>query len=219
MNDLLKESRDELSAVSDKLFVEIYEQGYNAGLTARKENGCAFCNIGDAIRGLAERLRVPEKPANQKRSDLIERAKEFVAEHGEGFEIVIYRPERIVLVWNIFYKDGVTYTHIGKAECNPSDVFNEQIGKAIALARALDIDIPQDFLEAVQPDEFVFGVAGRWTRNYDGKTFEASIDSDNPENDLYTANKDLNSNYTDWSATIIDDTNAEYETKNEGETK
>src|SRR5699024_9546881 len=45
----------------------------------------------------------------------------------------------------------------GIAKCHPDEVFNADIGKAIALARALKFDVPEDFLNAVQPTELVKG--------------------------------------------------------------
>lgn len=42
------------------------------------------------------------------------------------------------------------------AKCNPSDVFNEHIGKAIALGRALGLDVSK-FEKAAQPSEVVVG--------------------------------------------------------------
>ncbi|QDP99451.1 hypothetical protein FOH38_02150 [Lysinibacillus fusiformis] len=45
---------------------------------------------------------------------------------------------------------------INRAKCNPSDVFNEHIGKAIALGRALGLDV-SEFEQAVQPMEFTKG--------------------------------------------------------------
>ena len=44
----------------------------------------------------------------------------------------------------------------GIAKCNPDDVFNEHIGKAIALGRALGKDV-SEFENAVQPTEPVVG--------------------------------------------------------------
>src|SRR5699024_12435557 len=46
---------------------------------------------------------------------------------------------------------------VGRANCRPDEVSNADIGKAIALARALEIDVPNEFLSAVQPDELVKG--------------------------------------------------------------
>lgn len=48
---------------------------------------------------------------------------------------------------------------VGRAECHVDDVFNEHIGRAVALAKALDIveQLPPDILKAVQPNKVVVG--------------------------------------------------------------
>ncbi|OAJ75146.1 hypothetical protein AYJ08_05895 [Brevibacillus sp. SKDU10] len=45
----------------------------------------------------------------------------------------------------------------GIAECSPDDCFNVHIGKAIALRRALGLDVPTDYLNAPQPTEVRVG--------------------------------------------------------------
>lgn len=54
---------------------------------------------------------------------------------------------------------------VGKAiaKCNPSDVFNADIGKAIALGRALGLDVER-FEKAVQPSEVVVGQSFKVTQ-------------------------------------------------------
>lgn len=96
----------------------------------------------------------------------------------------------------------------GIAKCAPTDVFNADIGKAIALGRALGLDVSK-FEQAVQPTEVVVGQVvnntfehaelfgwgvGKVTR-IDGEGYHVTDDS--------------------WSfmdtAVIIDDTEAQYE--------
>ncbi|WP_181023578.1 hypothetical protein [Brevibacillus laterosporus] len=45
----------------------------------------------------------------------------------------------------------------GIAECSPDDCFNVHIGKAIALRRALGLDVPTEYLTAPQPTEVRVG--------------------------------------------------------------
>jgi len=52
------------------------------------------------------------------------------------------------------------------AKCNPSDVFNEHIGKAIALGRALGKDV-SEFENAPQPDVEVAGTISRTIFDYE----------------------------------------------------
>ncbi|MBU5252057.1 hypothetical protein KQI46_08905 [Lysinibacillus capsici] len=85
---------------------------------------------------------------NQQRAAIIEKAKKFVDEHKSK-----YRSE-----WNIvghtvqilIYDSNGMLMMFRQAKCNPSDVFNEHIGKAIALGRALGLDV-SEFEQAVQP--------------------------------------------------------------------
>ena len=119
---------------------------------------------------------------NQKRAAIIEKAKKFVETYskvgksdyngnGEGNDF--YRTWYFVV--EFFIKENkvtcvatrtnekghrVTvdkHTSVGRAKCAPSDVFNEHIGKAIALGRALGLDV-SEFEQAVQPDEVVVGM-------------------------------------------------------------
>lgn len=92
---------------------------------------------------------------NQQRAAIIEKAKKFVDEHKSK-----YRSE-----WNIvghtvqilIYDSNGMLMMFRQAKCNPSDVFNENIGKAIALGRALGLDV-SEFEQAVQPNEAVYGM-------------------------------------------------------------
>ena len=113
---------------------------------------------------------------NEQRKAVIERAKAFVAEvseraKGDDFNDignVIYRhrttrPEfhvnakkRTVVV---LLKGAHNPVLIGKAiaKCAPDDVFNADIGKAIALGRALGLDV-SEFENAPKPTEVVVGM-------------------------------------------------------------
>lgn len=47
--------------------------------------------------------------------------------------------------------------HVGRAKATPSDCFNVHIGKAIALRRALGLEVPDLYLNAPQPTEVRVG--------------------------------------------------------------
>lgn len=68
-------------------------------------------------------------------------------------EFVIDRKKRTVvaLIRDIEECDRVVLR--GIAKCAPTDCFNVHIGQAIALRRALGLDIPQEYVCAPQPDE------------------------------------------------------------------
>jgi len=134
------------------------------------------------VRYIGEIKKPIEKSLNQQRAEIIERAKKFVEVKSEclkdspsvlgGFE----RKEKenpnfnsyIMEVEFFINKEKHAITALckspscglirtkGIAKCNPSDVFNEHIGKAIALGRALGLDV-SEFEQAVQPTEFAVG--------------------------------------------------------------
>ncbi|WP_312753721.1 hypothetical protein [Rummeliibacillus suwonensis] len=183
---------------------------------------------------------VEKLTANQKRAALIEKANKFVEEasnrnyskldgykgiwliNGSNGYLVNHKIEFIVsnkiqsvvalikdtVVGNVVYK--------GIAKCAPGDVFNAEIGKAIALARALEIDVSSEFFNAVQPDEIVVGMRVS-TPNKTLATVKELIEK--RDNLLsfknYHGQVFYTKEYQGWVAqsqvTIVDDTNAQYE--------
>lgn len=183
----------------------------------------------DGINAMASALKAwsssSSKTANQQRAELIRRAREFVEESKR------WRGGKAVYVTNCsvgywcdaeFVVDDEKSTVVcllkhrlcgvierGIAKCMPVDVFNADIGKAIALARALWIDVPEEFLSAVQPTEAVKGMV----------VYTASVVGNATVCDkTCTINKtvsvgtfhDLNFCEVNGSPRIINDTNAIY---------
>lgn len=119
--------------------------------------------------------------ANEKRKAIIDEAKAFVEatlaevdeqmgwqttkirtykEHGRLRIEFIVNTEKRTVVALARYGNMTELPDVlakGIAKCNPSDVFNEHIGKAIALGRALGLDVER-FEKAVQPSEVVTGM-------------------------------------------------------------
>lgn len=99
----------------------------------------------------------------------------------------------------------------GIAKCNPNDVFNEHIGKAIALGRALGLDV-SEFEQAVQPTKVLAGMQVQFY-NYDGEDIGIAVVESVVEANYCHCGK--------WGSThfepnktndrIINDTNANYE--------
>jgi endonuclease V-like protein UPF0215 family len=133
---------------------------------------------------------------NEQRKAIIERAKSFITEtqrkqkdifSAEGndvlsryitqTEFVINQEKRTVVaiirgrVTNTIYAKGI-------AKCAPDDVFNADIGKAIALGRALGLDV-SEFEYAVKPTEVVVGMvvesAKDWLEAADGPFYIGDI--------------------------------------------
>ena len=114
-------------------------------------------------------VKVPnvEKTANELRAEVIQRAKEFVEKYkyatvkrgrcwyAVGSSFVVNSEKRTITA----LIKGLTIIQLrfeGIAKCSPDDVFNEHIGKAIALGRALGKDV-SEFESAPQPTEPVIG--------------------------------------------------------------
>lgn len=116
----------------------------------------------DAVRSehRAMTLKKLRTTPNQQRKAVIERAKAFVERprslRGRRVKYVIDEGKRTVvaLLYGISDKFAMKVVHKAIAKCAPDDVFNADIGKAIALGRALGLDV-SEFENAVKPTEVV----------------------------------------------------------------
>lgn len=163
------------------------------------------------------------KSHNQQRAELIQRAREFVDgqkneygyyhffdKHERRYDCIaefITNPEKrtVTCILRGVHSDYVRKRAV--ARCRPGEVFNERIGEVISLCMALQIDIPQEFMNAVQPDEVVVGMVVENKHIGRNKITRAH------ENKRYT--DDSSGHWHVDSAingfvTILDDTNAEY---------
>lgn len=123
------------------------------------------------------------------RDEIVERAKADVAEllrkHQPSFwpeipgeqtwwiplhraEFVINRDKRTVaaLVRRL-PKHGGKVVARGIAKCAPGDVFNSHIGRAIALRRALGLEVPSEYVNAPKPTEVRVGDIVEYDRWYE----------------------------------------------------
>ena len=165
------------------------------------------------------------KTANQQRAEIIEKAKKFVEFNSKGMHVAagfrttisfsgplvtdvlefVVNEEKRTVVALIKGKTSKALYARGIAKCMPSDVFNEHIGKAIALGRALGLDV-SEFEQAVQPTVAVGQVVthkdGKENRIITHKTPHFT-DAWYKDNKLWNYGHELN---------IINDTNAQYET-------
>jgi len=185
------------------------------------------------IAKIAERFtkmlaKEKKQTPNERRKAIIDEAKAFVedaisrnhpdaAEAGVWFtdndgsiitdeaEFVVNDKKRTVVVLIKDYGKSNVYTK-GIAKCAPGDVFNEHIGKAIALGRALGLDVER-FEKAVQPSEVVVGMNVKNTGSAGG-TFSITYVEDG---ELFIRNNDGTGPYfEDKYAVIVDDTEAQY---------
>lgn len=157
--------------------------------------------------------------ANQQRALVIQEAKRFIASKIKDGIVKIGKKDYKVH----FHRNGKTIscilndletgytTYVNKANCHPKDVFNEHIGKAIALGGI--IGTPKKiFLKAVQPKNVEIGMRVRVEIDFP-EAFRGAIH----KGDLFTVKNDYEGNGTCGTnsaiannCTIIDDTNAKY---------
>lgn len=168
------------------------------------------------VAGKSSIESVEEKTPNQQRAELILKAKNLVEKFeskNRRFEWII--TDRMIQIL-IFDRNGMLMT-FNRSRCAPTDVFNEWIGKAIALARALQLPVPIEFLKAVQPNQFAKGQVIHYQYGdvdeiqtiirIDEIAKRAFFNNNGKESmkfhHLYRVNED--------GYDIIDDTNAQYE--------
>lgn len=187
------------------------------------------------------------KSANEKRKAIIDEAKAFVEDitdrmrkyghgntlggHGKittearGYILranFVVNPEKRTVVALVipFYMDDKDVKSKGIAKCAPDDVFNADIGKAIALGRALGLDAEQisKFEKAEQPSEVVYGMVVRGTGNgfYSAsRTFTINGEKRKYDAFYYEEAKQYGGGDNDWISrnqigVILDDTEAQY---------
>ncbi|HEY9569582.1 MAG TPA: hypothetical protein VIR26_01215 [Metalysinibacillus sp.] len=188
---------------------------------------------------------VEEKSPNELRAEVIQRAKDVLEDWTRGIpsykckHLKTYHNEKLPRPYNgwvliaefvvnaekrtvVALLKGFETLEIatkGIAKCHPDDVFNEHIGKAIALGRALGKDV-SEFENAVQPNEIVVGHSISSTRK-DGSCYKYPSVTEVEEDKVWGVDSVRNSlSYTpiisvyEGLATrpkITDDTHAIYE--------
>ncbi|WP_433943636.1 hypothetical protein [Paenibacillus sp. SN-8-1] len=171
--DLINEGvADELAELKERI----------AKLEGRIPRTATVAEVNEALHVYQERARARKKPPQQVRDEIVERAKADVktllstnhpnacVQWGVWFsdhdgscitdecEFVVNRERRTVvaLVRDI---ESAQKRIIGRgtAKCAPNDVFNVNIGRAIALRRALGLEVPAEYLSVPGPTEVRVG--------------------------------------------------------------
>lgn len=108
-------------------------------------------------------MRKPEKTAQERRDEIVEQAKadfwKLVRQNNKldcVVNFVVNREKRTVVALIKDEYTGRVYAR-GIAKAAPDDCFNVHIGKAIALHRALGLEVPDEYLNAPQPTEVRVG--------------------------------------------------------------
>lgn len=222
-NKLGRKNMAEWSKTVQAVMDSVYKDAFHAGYDAAKDETLDIDTMAQHLvdryndEGLSNLMMIVDKirprrvviSANQQRAELIERAREFIDEGMRKFQ---YYPYRLEFVVNA-KKRTIVALVVGKlskvvvgrhvAKCMPGEVFNVDIGKAIALARALDIEVPQEFLNAVQPEVKVEGM--KVMTFSDGVKTIVSEENYRCDSGLCTVGS-----VNGVESTIVDDTNAKY---------
>ncbi len=160
--DLREMSYDQLIEYSAQVFKEVRRRAYGEGYRQGKFD--------------AEVTNEQTKETSQQARDrIVAQAKKDVEELKDSrFGLYIVGPF-VCKAEFIVNKDKRTVVallrgiHSGRvrgkgiAKCAPGDCFNVWIGKAIALRRALGLEVPSEYLNAPQPSEVRVGVVIRFT--------------------------------------------------------
>jgi hypothetical protein len=149
----------ELNYLISDIMLEIKKRSFNEGMVK------AMTSFGSSAEEEA-----PTKSPQQLRDEIVEKAKRDITELkckyncdyvfntvGVNAEYIINKTKRTVvcLLRGYVYRNRI-YSR-GIAKCDPTDCFNVHIGKAIALRRALGVEVPTEYLNAPQPTEVRVG--------------------------------------------------------------
>lgn len=132
----------------------------------------------EQLGAMVENNKQQTKTPNQLRAEIIEKAKTFIEDTKNvigaitnkkcysykktnftfcDVEFIVNKEKlTVVALFKRQLSDGKIITK-GIAKCMTTDVFNEHLGKAIALGRALGLDV-SEFEQAVQPTEVELGM-------------------------------------------------------------
>lgn len=183
-----------------------------------------FAEVSASLRKAQEEVRERrQKSAQQLRDEIVERAKAEVSNpyrfkgtpiagevllfwpQGSSIvthvvEYVVNSEKRTVVARIVKTYDGRKIVSRGTAKCAPNDVFNAWIGKAIALRRALGLEVPGGYLSAPNPTEVRVGDVV----DYDGRV--AIVAPDLPHKRINIDTHTYLSTACPDAAKIIDDT-------------
>lgn len=138
---------DELVALSEAVMKALRTRSYKLGY----DQGRFDAEI-EAAHGIYE------KSDQQKRDEIVAQAKEDVKDRtcddfaAYTYDFIVNAEKRTVVALRKLFENGRVISK-GIAKCAPDDCFNAHIGKAIALRRALGLEVPTEYLNVPQPTE------------------------------------------------------------------
>ncbi|AWM47435.1 hypothetical protein [Bacillus amyloliquefaciens] len=172
-DELIAHGEDVMRAIRLRAYGEGYRQG-------------KFDAEMDSTHGQA-----PVVSAQARRDEIVEQAKtdvEKLSNYGDGMryetgtgsfatcnvEFVVNRDKRTVVALLKGIRTGNVYAR-GIAKAASDDCFNVHIGKAIALRRALDLTVPDEYLNAPLPTEVRVGDVVYYSRMHPRLTVSEGI--------------------------------------------
>jgi hypothetical protein len=143
----------ELNYLISDIMLEIKKRSYNEGMVK------AMTSFGSSEEvAPVETAKTPQ----QLRDEIVEKAKadieRLLSSQRVKSSFVINKEKRtIVALVPDAFRYPIKIRSRGIAKCDPTDCFNVHIGKAIALRRALGLEVPTEYLNAPQPTEVRVG--------------------------------------------------------------
>jgi hypothetical protein len=209
--DRFEDTNDsQLRALLDEVVVEIrkraFTEGYNLGKTEAASVEPAYEEIAEWNEpvSVATDQDLRDAAIEQAKKDVEELSKTDIPDmgvtsisgYGESFypgefdyvDFVVDREKRTVVAL-IKYSNGNDKNRAwarGIAKCDPTDTFNEHLGKAIALRRALGLDVPEEYIYAPEPTEFRAGDVMESTYHNSFTKYVRTIEKINGERVEYT---------------------------------
>lgn len=203
--------RAQATAAVAELIAQAYDEGYKDGKAGKSPLQKVAEDNHDKLYEVA-RKSVHRKPTaaelaaeqQAERDRVVAQAKADVAElaerahNGNGHlrdfptvvpighvdvKFVVNREKRaVVALLSLRYMGDGTPVRKGIAKCDPDDCFNAHIGKAIALRRALGLEVPAEYLNAPAPTEVRVGDVVLWKSVHRGDT-HTTVTEMTPHND------------------------------------
>jgi hypothetical protein len=145
----------------EELRLAAYEQGYKDAVANREQRApVSKAPTRDEIveQAMADVVLITHRGTDVSQIGASE-GNDTYRTHTYVVEFVVNKDKRAVtaLVRRGRYFTAGKVEHVGVAKCDPSDCFNVHLGKAIALRRALGLDVPSEYLNAPQPTEVRVG--------------------------------------------------------------
>lgn len=156
----IEQASKSIEEIMRKVRREGYAEGYCDGKKRTRTNMLESCEATQEKRD-----RIVEQ-AKADIEGLIPESEDFEGMYYEVFhegmslicnaEFIVNKEKRTVVAVMKGYSIPNVYAR-GIAKCAPNDCFNVHIGRAIALRRALGLDVPNEYLNAPQPTEVRVG--------------------------------------------------------------